>query len=104
VVGVLRYLDDRTVAEDGSAIDIGGRVVWENDTLAISAEHLRRTNSANDSERTALVIEFKLNDDMYLTGTLGEDFDNSDGDDDGNLLAIFGLNFNFGKKPILKKQ
>lgn len=102
-VGVLRYLDDRTAAENGSAIDFGARFVWENDALAISAEHLRRTNSENDSERTAIVIEFKLSEDIYLTGTLGKDFDDSD-EDDGNLLALFGLNFNFGKKPILTKQ
>lgn len=100
-VGVLRYLDDRT-SNEGAALDFGARVVWENDLLAISGEHLRRTNVEDDSERTAVVIEFKLNDDIYLTGTLGEDFKSAD-DNDGNLLALFGINFNVGRKPSLRK-
>jgi hypothetical protein len=99
LIGVVRYINDRTVTDDGKGIDIGARVLWENNSFAISGEYIQRMNVSNESERTALVVEFKLTDDLFLTGTIGQDFD--DPQKEGNLLALFGMNFNVGKKASL---
>jgi hypothetical protein len=99
VIGVIRTINDRTATGDKNPLDIGGRLLWDSGTMALSAEHVQRTRATKKSHRTSAMIEFKLNNDIYLSGTLGRNFD--DANPNGNLLAIFGINFNVGKTPSL---
>lgn len=99
LVGVLRWISDHTGTVRTEPLDIGVRVVWSTAELEISAEHVERRKSSNNSARTAAVGEFKLSDTVSLTATFGKNF--KDENPNGNLLAIFGVHFGVGSKPVV---
>lgn len=81
--------------------DFGGRVELEFDRLAISFESVHRSvmeNSALNSSRNVGILQYKVNDNFYLTGTFGKNFGGQ-----SNLLAFLGLNFGFGKTALYNK-
>lgn len=97
-IGVLRYTRDRTVTND-NPFDAGARLLWENDTIAISGETIERFGHGSRTNRTAINAEYKVNDDFYVTATFGKNYDNAG--TNGNLITLFGINFNAGRKPTI---
>lgn len=98
-VSVLRYSDDRTIALDRNVIDAGARLLWESDTIAVSAEHIERFGNGPHTRRTSILGEYKVTDNIYVSATFGRNFAGEN--PNGNLLALFGINFNAGKKPSI---
>jgi hypothetical protein len=104
VMAAVRYLADRRGTADDRTWDLGGRLLWQlNPELALSLETLRRGGTAvsleEDSTRTVVTIEYRLNDDLLLYGSFGKDF--RDRPDARTLVSLVGVNFGFGRKPIV---
>jgi hypothetical protein len=98
-VSVLRYMEDRTVTTGRNMIDAGARLLWESDTIAVSAEHIERFGSGPHTRRTSILGEYKVSDNFYVTATFGRNFEGEN--PSGNLIALLGINFNAGQKPAL---
>ena len=104
LIGVLRYLSDRTNKSDPSRWDIGGRFAWQiNKPLALSIEAVRRNRpitlpSAAATHRTVMLAEYRVSDGTLVFASFGKDFDNAD---HKTLVTLIGLNFGLGKKPII---
>jgi hypothetical protein len=98
---VLRYSEDRTVTvvTGRNSIDAGARLLWESDTIAVSAEHLERFGDGKHTRRTSILGEYKLTDNLYVSATFGRNFAGEN--PNGNLIALFGINFNAGQKPSM---
>jgi hypothetical protein len=103
-MAAVRYLADRRGTADDRTWDLGGRVLWQlNPELALSLETLRRGGTSisleEDSTRSVATIEYRLNDDMVLYGSFGKDF--RDRPDARTLVSLVGVNFGFGRKPVV---
>lgn len=103
VVG--RWLRERDSGAGGyvDRYDLGGRLLWTANDLALSAESVRRSGkgtgtSGRRTDRTAAMVEYRLADRAYLTGTFGVDF--HDGQQRRRpLLSVLGVNWGFGDAP-----
>jgi hypothetical protein len=106
-IAVSRFLRD---PGSDSIVDFGGRLVWSpNQEFNASVEFLRRkapttsiAQSTEDSNRTAGLLEYKLNDDFSVFGTFGQDFEKITGEKP--LIALIGLNVGLGKTPTAKAE
>lgn len=79
-----------------SAHDLGGRLSYTVSSFALGFELIYRTYpdaSTYNSHRAVGFIQFKVNDNIYLTGSFGQNFGNS-----SNLFTLLGVNFGFGNK------
>ncbi len=97
-IAVGRYIHDRTATDDRDGIDVGGRLLWESTFFSLSAEYVQRFNIAEPTHRLTGMVEYKISDNLYLSGTFGKDFDDPT-TEQGNLQALLGLNLNLGAKP-----
>jgi hypothetical protein len=100
-VTVFRYSEDRTItdATGRNNIDTGARVLWESSTIGVSVEHVERFGDGKHTRRTSILGEYKLSDNLYLSATFGRNFAGEN--PGGNLIALFGINFNAGQKPSI---
>ena len=107
-IGVARMLKDPDV---DAMIDVGGRLVWRlNTRFSTSFELLRRKapdtvgvneESVQDSNRTAGLLEYRIQDDLVLFGTFGQDFEKATGAKP--LVTLLGLNFGFGQRAAVRQ-
>jgi hypothetical protein len=107
-IGVARMLKD---PDTDAMIDIGGRLVWRPTTrFSTSFELLRRNapdsagaslESVNDSNRAAALLEYRIQDDLILFGTFGQDFEKATGAKP--LITLMGLNFGFGQQAMVRQ-
>ncbi|QIP15672.1 hypothetical protein G8759_25090 [Spirosoma aureum] len=107
-IGVLRYLTndklviDKEHTEYHSYFDFGGKVEGEFKRFSIGFEYVRRldiTNKDLNSDRAAGVLNYRIADNVFLTGTFGKNFGL-----DNSLLTLFGLQFNFSNEKVVIKQ
>jgi hypothetical protein len=80
-----------------NAYDFGGKIDYTIGRLSISFEHLSRVyskTSSLNSNRTVGIIQYKINDNLYATGTYGENFGVN------NLITLLGLNWGFGDSKL----
>lgn len=107
-IGVARMLKDPDI---DAMIDVGGRLVWRlNTRFSTSFELLRRKapdtvganeESVQDSNRTAGLLEYRIQDDLILFGTFGQDFEKATGAKP--LVTLLGLNFGFGQRAAVRQ-
>ena len=107
-IAVARMLKDPDV---DAMIDVGGRLVWRlNTRFSTSFELLRRRapdtvgvneESVQDSNRTAGLLEYRIQDDLVLFGTFGQDFEKATGAKP--LVTLLGLNFGFGQRAAVRQ-
>lgn len=105
ILGTLRFIRDNALVENtldefkkNKAFDYGFKAEYTVKDFSISIEYLKREysgNSALNSERTVGVLEYKLNDNLYFTGTYGKNFGQ-----ENNLFTLFGINYGFGKSSL----
>ena len=108
IMGTLRFIRDNTLTENtidkfqhNKAFDYGFKGEYSIKQFSISIEYLKRKYSNNsnlNSERTVGIIEYKINDDLYFTGTYGKNFGT-----ENNLFTLFGINYGFGKSSLKTK-
>jgi hypothetical protein len=105
LIGVLRYTSDRTMMQDPSRWDVGGRIAWQiNKQLALSAEAVQRSRplssmSTDPTHRAVGILEYRVTDGTLFFASFGQDFAN--GSDQQTLVSLLGLNFGLGKKPLI---
>ena len=95
----LRPSDTTEVMYNDGVIDVGARAVYAAGKYALSAEFILRSyvsGAERDSQlRLAVIVDYELQDGLWLTGAFGKNFDDAPG---GNLLAKAGLSINLARK------
>ena len=87
-----------TVFERQNAFDIGFKMEYSIKGLSISYEYLKReysNDSSLNSERRVGTLQYKISDNLYLTGSYGTNFGNTN-----TLFTLFGINYGFGKAAL----
>ncbi len=104
IYGYARLLYDRTLFGTDNVtylenryIDFGGKLEFQFNKTTISVEYLDRNGDDKDY-RLVGTLQYKLQDNLYLTGGYGKNFDNKD----GNLISLFGLRWGLSEKPTAK--
>jgi hypothetical protein len=88
----------KNVYTRASAHDIGGKLTYTmSSAFSLGFEFIQRTygssESGYNSHRAVGFLQYKVNDNIYLTGSFGQNFGNSN-----NLFTLLGVNFGFGNK------
>lgn len=81
-------------------LDIGGRLELELNRFSLSFESLRRFNQTNkdfNTNRNVGIVQYKVSEKLFLIGTFGKNFGPYN-----NLLALFGINWGFGKQSLIE--
>ncbi len=97
-----RYMYDNFASEKNfvtcsNSFDVGGRLSFEFDPLSLGFEAIHRNYTVEGELRSQRMIGFlnyRVGKDLYLNGAFGSDF----GMDKSRILALFGLNWGFGKR------
>lgn len=95
-VGMSRFLNFSATDEDG--LDVGARFIYTRDRFGISAEYVGRhlsEDEAGDLWRLAAIVDYRIAEDLWLTGTFGRNYD---GEARDGLLAQLGLTLNLFKE------
>jgi len=101
--GTLRYINEDSTTDfknfnQQKLLDFGGRLEVEFDKFSLSFESIHRINQSNkdlNTDRNVGIIQYKVNDQLYLSGTFGKNFGTV-----RNVIALFGLNWGFGKQSL----
>jgi ElaB/YqjD/DUF883 family membrane-anchored ribosome-binding protein len=106
-IGVLRYLTndklviDKNNTEYHNYFDYGLKVEGEFKRFSIGFEYIKRIDTKNNelnSDRSAGVLNYRVADNIFLTGTFGKNFGA-----DNSLITLFGLQFNFSNEKVVIK-
>lgn len=99
LTGLARYLYDKN-SKDGNGtylkndcLDWGGKVELELGKLSSAFEYVKRNNltqSKLNTERIAGTVRYKVSNDLYVNGTLGNNFGKN------SLLTLFGFQWSIG--------
>ncbi len=84
-----------------SLIDYGGRAEFEFDRFSLSVESIKRVNQSNkafNTSRTVGIVQYRINNNLFLLGTFGKDFGTIN-----NIVSLFGLNWGFGENALNKR-
>lgn len=99
--GLGRVLNDNTIFDtttnsftENNFFDTGGKLEFQFKNIAISGEFLYRSGDIEDNKLVG-IIEYKINDSLFLSGGYGKNFDNPVG---GNLMTLFGLKWGLFKQ------
>jgi len=107
IYGKARYIQEDSTTNyktftSHKLLDFGGRVEFEFDRFSISFESLHRINRTDEklnTNRNVGIIQYKLRDDLYILGSFGKNFGTVN-----NVVALFGLNWGFGKQSLIEKE
>jgi hypothetical protein len=105
IYGYGRYLKDESQIDAISLdyitndyLDFGGKLEFQYNKFSIAAEYINRNGDDKDF-RLVGTLQFKIQDNLYLTGGYGKNFNA----DSGNLMTLFGLKWGLNEKPMIKK-
>lgn len=103
VMGMYKLIGDNLLTDTThniyqreSANDIGGKLSITMSDFSIGFEGIWRTytnDKSFNSHRAVGFIQYKVNQNIYLTGSFGQNFGSSN-----NLFTLLGVNFGFGNK------
>jgi hypothetical protein len=105
VIGIVRYLSDNVLTdstlntfERKNALDYGYKVQYAIKNITLGIEYLIReyaTAPELDSKRMVGILQYKLSDGLFFTGSYGKNFGEIK-----NLFTLFGINYGFGKSQL----
>ena len=81
-----------------NSFDFGGKLEYSINRLSLSIEYIKRNYNdikSINSERTVGLIQYKISDNLYATGTYGKNFG-----DFKNVFSLIGLNWGFGNSKL----
>lgn len=81
-----------------NALDIGIKVDFTIKDFTLAYEHIKRNYNGNnslDSNRNVFIMQYKISDGLYFTGSYGKNFGEIN-----NLFSLFGINYGFGKTQL----
>lgn len=82
-----------------NATDLGVRAGYEKGPFQLSVEHINRSYKdikGQDTYRTTGIIQFKMNDGLYLMGSFGKNFAQ-----EHSLFTMLGINWGIGKQALV---
>jgi hypothetical protein len=94
------YLYQTSYQSSAQYWDLGGRLQFQTGSFAVSYEYVGRVNTT--SNRQDGILQYDLDTNSYITGTFGTDFANSSSNTP--LIAILGIHFGFGQKPLISNS
>lgn len=104
IIGIVRYLvlyENKEIKSH--KVDAGLRLLIRNKSFGFSFEGIARTEAGKTThQRFAFNLDYKLADDIYVTGTFGKDFEGKPIIGKGDLITLLGINFGMGKEPLVK--
>jgi hypothetical protein len=68
------------------AFDFGGKIEFELKNFTLGYEYIYRQTENTNTHRSAGVLQYKINDQIYLTGSFGKNFGTTD-----NLISLLGI-------------
>ncbi|MCA2856522.1 MAG: hypothetical protein IM449_16930 [Microcystis sp. M065S1] len=83
---------------EANSFDFGGKLEYSINRLTLSIEYINRNYNdmkSINSERTVALIQYKISDNLYATGTYGKNFGNFN-----NVFSLLGLNWGFGNSKL----
>lgn len=87
---------------ENNLLDCGLRIMFTRDIFGVSLEGLLRLeNEQRGKTRYSINIEYKLLEDIYITGVFGKDFDGNRMKSKGDLITLLGINFGLGKQQSI---
>lgn len=101
IVGLTRYINNKkheNFSEKAEFLDFGISLGYENGiNFSISGEFVHRRDLIVEENlsRLALVGNYKLSDELYITGSFGKNFDQVE-----NIIAILGVSLGINSEPI----
>ncbi|MFC4818496.1 hypothetical protein [Flavobacterium sp. GCM10023249] len=100
-----RYLNDNVLKdsiamtfEKEKGYDIGMKLEYKIKKFSLGIEHLKRNYSGRSDirfQRTVGILQYKINDELYFTGSYGKNFGEVN-----TLFTLFGINYGFGKSSV----
>ena len=81
--------------------DYGGRAELEFARFSLSVESIKRINQRNknlNTSRTVGIVQYRINNNLFLLGTFGKDFGTIN-----NIVSLFGLNWGFGENALNRR-
>jgi hypothetical protein len=102
-LGVGRYIHENFNNDKSDIVDVGFSILWKSEELPLSfsAEYVYRFKENTGDDRLVGILEYKINDTYSIFASYGKTFDTAfEGDKD--LVAILGINFGWGKGPVIK--
>ncbi|HEU0300664.1 MAG TPA: hypothetical protein VFR37_14435 [Longimicrobium sp.] len=111
LIALGRYLRNEE-GTDQRALDVGGRAVLLFTPWAASLEWVARSASGGEGpgpdgtpgfasgNRAVGMLEYRVNDDLYVNFSFGQDYAQS-GEEGQPLVAILGGQINLGKNPLI---
>jgi hypothetical protein len=98
-----RYIYEDINGQDDNIFDTGASIFWKSREMpvSLSAEYIHRFSENDDQDRLVGVLEYIVNETYSVFASYGKTFE-SDFEGDDNLVAILGINFGWGKGPIIK--
>jgi hypothetical protein len=98
-----RYIYEDINGQDDNIFDTGASILWKSREMpvSLSAEYIHRFSENDDQDRLVSVLEYIVNETNSVFVSYGKTFE-SDFEGDDNLVAILGVNFGWGKGPIIK--
>ena len=104
-VGLFKYISDNMLIDNENnifgrenALDIGIKVDFTIKDFTLAYEHIKRNYNGNnglDSNRNVFIMQYKISDGLYFTGSYGKNFGEIN-----NLFSLFGINYGFGKTQL----
>lgn len=104
-VGLFKYISDNmlidsvnNIFERENALDIGIKVDFTINDFTLAYEHIKRNYNGNnglDCNRNVFVMQYKISDGLYFTGSYGKNFGEVN-----NLFSLFGISYGFGKTQL----
>lgn len=86
------------IFNEDHSLDFGGKIEYSINRFNLALEYINRSYDSNknfNSERTVGLIQYKINDNLYATGTYGKNFGNIN-----NVFSLIGLNWGFGTSKL----
>lgn len=101
LVGVARYTrapgGNEVSVSDSAFLDFGLGLSYANERFDIQFEYVKRRDVSNNMsyERSALISNYRVFDNLYLVGTLGKNFNNVE-----DILVLFGVKFGVSREKV----
>jgi len=98
-IGSCRMIEINESGKDTT--DCGAKITgyFSNRKWAVSGEYVyRNTSDSESATKYSAIVEYELKNDIYLTWSLGKNYDNTKFDPTSNkkIISMVGLNFGFG--------
>ncbi|NEU09152.1 hypothetical protein GZH53_12570 [Flavihumibacter sp. R14] len=99
-----RYMQDEfmlgadNLVTSSNSIDLGGKIGFQISRVSLAWEYIERDYrkaTLGSSNRNVGIVSYRLNNNLYINGTFGEDFGPVE-----KIVTLFGINWGFGEEKV----